>query len=136
VEEKKQIGDSSLHVIASVERMDRSEDRMIWVSLKLLGFKIAHLDKEEKIIEGRVVSFEGEGASNRAEFLSGALEDLLERSYVGIVQMGSSPNGVKVVRSDNGALIYNDSAYVEVAEKDIKELANELGYVSALANMR
>ncbi len=136
MEEKKQIGNSSLHVIASVERMDKTEGRMIWLSLKLLGFKIAHLDRDEEIIEGKVVSFEGEGASNRAEFLSGALEDLIERSYVGIVQMGSNPNGLKVIRSDYGALIYNGSASVEVAEKDIKELANELGYVSVLANMR
>ena len=136
MEEKKQIGDSSLHVITSAEEMLKSEGRMIWISLKLLSFKIAHLDKEKKIIEGKVVSFEGEGASNRAEFLSGALEYLLDRSYVGTVQMGGNPNGLKVVRSDNGAMIYNGSTSVEVAEKDIKELANRLGYVSALANMR
>lgn len=136
MEEKKQIGNSSLHVIASVEQTNKSEGRVIWVSVKLLGFKIAHLDRSKKIIEEKIVSFEGEGASNRAEFLSGALEDLLERSYVGTIQMGGNPNGVKVVRSDNGALIYNGSASVEVAEEDIKELANELGYVSALSNMR
>jgi hypothetical protein len=136
VEEKKQIGNSSLHVIASVERTNKTEGRMIWASFKLLGFKIAHLEGNKKIIEEKVVSFEGEGAAIRAEFISGALEDLLDRSYVGTIEMGGNPNGVKVVRSDNGALIYNDTASVEVAENDIKERANELGYVSALANMR
>lgn len=136
MEEKKQIGMSSLYVITSVERTNKAEGHMIWASINLLGFKIAYLDGSKKIIEGKVVSFEGEGAATRAKFISGALEDLLDRSYVGTIQMGSNPNGVKVVRSDNGALIYNDTASVEVAEKDIKELADKLGYVSVLAYMR
>lgn len=134
MEEIKQIGNSSLYVITSVEDMNRSQGRMIWLFSKLLWFKIAHLDENKKIIGGKVLTFEGENASQVADFISGALTDLVERSYVGSIQMGNS--NVKVVRSDMGALIQNDTGSVEVAQENIDKLAHELGYVAVVTNVR
>ena len=101
---------------------------------KLLWFKIAHLDGNKNIIGDRALTFEGENASHVADFLSGALTDLLERNYVGSIQMGNS--NVKVVRSDVGALIQNDASSVEVAQENIDKLAHELGYVAVVTNVR
>ncbi len=79
--------------------------------------------------------FEGDSAPGIANFLSGALRDLLERNYLGSVQMGNSD--VKVVcMEDGGMLIKKGLVSVEVNQEDIIELVDKLGYVAAIPNVK
>lgn len=134
-EEVKQIGHGSLHVITSMEEKVRSEGRMISLDTNILWFKIAHIDENKDIIENKVVMFEGDSAPNIAEFLSGAIQDLLERTYIGSVRMGNSE--VMVVRLDGGGmLIKNGLVSVEVAQEDIIELADKLGYIGVIPHVK
>ena len=134
-EEVKQIGHGSLHVITSMEEKLRSEGRMISLDTNILWFKIAHIDENKDIIENKVVMFEGDSAPNIAEFLSGAIQDLLERTYIDSVRMGNSE--VMVVRLDGGGmLIKNGLVSVEVAQEDVIELADKLGYIGVIPHVK
>jgi len=130
-EEVKQIGHGSLHVITSVEEELRTEGRTIYLDTNFLWFKIAYLDENEDVIENKVVMFEGDNAPRIADFLSGAIQYLLERNNINSVRMGSSD--VMVVRLDNGGmLIKKGLVSVEVIQEDVIELADKLGRIGVI----
>jgi hypothetical protein len=134
-EEVKQIGHGLLHVITLVEEEIRSEGRMIRLDTNFLWFKIAYLDNNGDILENKVVMFEGDNAPRIADFLSGAIQYLLERTNVDSVRMGSSD--VMVVRLDNGGmLIKKGLVSVEVIQEDIVELADKLGRIGVIPNVK
>jgi hypothetical protein len=134
MEEKKQIGHGSLYIITSAEENQKSQGRMLWLDIKLIGFKIAHLDKNKKIIEDNVVTFDEPSAPAIAEFLAWGLQHLLERSYVGSTQMNGS--SVMVVRDNGDVSIKNAVGSVKVAHEDIIELIDQLGYIVAMTHVR
>ena len=134
-EEIKQIGHGSLHLISSVEEEFRSEGRTLSLDTKLLWFKIAHLDKDKKIIEGKAVTFEFPPyVWLVADFLSSALKDLLERTYMKSIGMGNSD--VEVIRLDEGIFIKKGDQSVEIPPEDIVELIDKLGFISAISKVR
>jgi hypothetical protein len=129
-----EIGHNSLFVIAFMQDTDVSRGRLIGIDSKLLGFKIARFDANENVVDKQVVTFEGENASGIANFLSGAIQDLLERSYLDNVQMGSS--SITVSRLDDGsALIKSGSSSIEVIQEDMGVLADKLAYVVAMSKV-
>ena len=134
MEERRQIGHSPLHIIVSAEETQQNQGRMLWLDIKILWFKLANLDKGKKVIDHGEVTFEGPSVPVIARFLAGALQDLLDRSYIGSVRSGGSD--VVVARSSTGgAVINNGSQSVEVAGKDINELIDQLGYIVAMSNV-
>jgi hypothetical protein len=134
-EEIKQIGHGSLHVVTSMEEKLRTEGRMISLDVNFLWFKIAHLDENRDVIENKVVMFEGDSAPVIADFLSGAIQYLLERNDIDSVQMGSSE--VMVVRQDDGGmLIKKGLVSVEIIQEDVIELADKLGRIGVIPNIK
>jgi hypothetical protein len=134
-EEIKQIGNGPLYVVTSMEENLRVEGRMISLDVNFLWFKIAHLDENRDVIGNKVVMFEGDHAPIIADFLSGAIQILLERNYTDSVQMGSSE--VMVVRQDDGGmLIKKGLVSVEVLQEDVIELADELGRIGVIPNIK
>jgi len=53
------IGNGSLYLIVSETVRTRIEGRTIWGDHCLVGFKIAHLNEDKNIIEGKAVEFDG-----------------------------------------------------------------------------
>jgi hypothetical protein len=135
IEEVKQIGQGSLHVITSMDKNLRVEGRMMILDVHFLWFKIALLDENKDVIKNQAVMFEGDSAPMIADFLSSSIQYLLERNNINSVQRGSSE--VVVVRQDDGGmLIKKGLASVEIIQEDAIELADKLGYIGVIPNIK